>query len=47
MLSDDYEDGSEGVAATIFLRKLMKPSEYRVKTRQTEMTKASIIVFFF
>ena len=46
LLSDD-EDGSEGVAATIFLRKLMKPSEYSVSTRQTEMTKASIIVFFF
>ena len=46
LLSVDGE-GSEGVAATIFLRKLMKPSEYRVSTRQTEMTKASIIVFFF
>ena len=47
VVSDDDEDGSEGVAATSFLRKLMKPNEYSVRTRQTEMTKASMIVFFF
>ena len=41
------ELGTLGTTETSFLMNAMTPSEYKVITKQTEITKARMTVFFF